>query len=181
MTLTMYSAIVKDNLVTHVGYISELFPNVLFPASGPDDTWKQENGVYTVSVFKPHDRDTEQLVSCDPYLEEGMVYTVQVEALPQERIVEMKAQKRETAIRSLTQAVQYHLDKQAQEKGYDTILSACSYVYSDNPTFQAEAQACIIWRDAVWEAVFDVISKTPEEADLPDTVKVLEGLPTIAW
>lgn len=173
----MYSALVKDNLITHTGYIHELFPNVLFPATGPDDAWKAENGVYTVSVFKPHDRDTEQLVSCDPYLEGDMVYTVKVEALPEERIAEIKTQKREEALRGLSQAVQGHLDSKAKEKGYDNLLSASSYAYSDNPVFQAEAQACITWRDQVWTSCFEAF----KAETLPAVDALLESLPTLEW
>jgi len=53
----------------------------------------------------------------------------------------------------LVAAVQAHLDAKAQARGYDNILSACSYAGALNP-FQAEAQAFIVWRGAAWAACF---------------------------
>lgn len=46
-------------------------------------------------------------------------------------------------------AVQKHLEDGAAVKGYDSILSACSYAGAANP-FQAEGQAYLAWRGAVW-------------------------------
>jgi hypothetical protein len=40
-----------------------------------------------VSIFKPHDRDTEMLMSCDPYLEDDIVYTVVVVKKPEPVII----------------------------------------------------------------------------------------------
>lgn len=47
-------------------------------------------------------------------------------------------------------AVQQHLDAAAKSKGYDNILSACSYAGAVNP-FQAEGQAYVAWRGGVWD------------------------------
>ena len=42
------------------------------------------------------------------------------------------------------------LDAKAREKGYDDILSACSYAGYDND-FRAEGEAFGIWRARVWK------------------------------
>lgn len=55
-----------------------LFPNVSFPASGPDDEFLAENNAYKVNNFKPYDRATQKLVGCAPYIEDGWAYTVEV-------------------------------------------------------------------------------------------------------
>ena len=80
--------------------------------------------------------------------------------------------------RALTSAVQNHLDSAAKAKGYDNILSACSYAYSAS-AFGDEGRAFVIWRDAVWAYCYQVLADveaggrtipTPEEltTELPN-------------
>ena len=65
-----------------VGNYKDLFPNTSFPVTGPNDDFFTENNCLKVSVFKEHDRNTEMLVGCDPYEENGIVYTVEVQNRP---------------------------------------------------------------------------------------------------
>ncbi len=46
--------------------------------------------------------------------------------------------------------LQRELDAAAAAWGYDSLISAASYVASTHPQFAAEAQALVAWRDAVW-------------------------------
>ena len=62
-----------------VGDYRELFPNTSFPVTGPNDDFYAENGCLKVSIFKEHDRATQMLVGCEPYEENGMVYTVTIQ------------------------------------------------------------------------------------------------------
>ena len=55
-----------------------MFPNTSFPASGPSDEFLASAGAYKVSVFRPYDRATQKLVPCDPVVEDGFAYVVQV-------------------------------------------------------------------------------------------------------
>lgn len=71
-----------DNGNIVVGNYKELFPNTSFPITGPNDDFFTENNCLKVSQFKAHDRSTEMLVGCDPYEENGMVYTVEVQNRP---------------------------------------------------------------------------------------------------
>ena len=66
-----------------VGDYRELFPNTSFPVTGPNDDFYAENGCMKVNIFKEHDRATQMLVGCDPYEENGMVYTVTIQDKPQ--------------------------------------------------------------------------------------------------
>jgi hypothetical protein len=75
-----------DNGNIVVGDYKELFPNTSFPVTGPNDDFFTENGCLKVSVFKEHDRATQMLVGCDPYIEGDVVYTVRVEARPEPTI-----------------------------------------------------------------------------------------------
>jgi len=81
----MFIAKIDNGNIT-VGDYRDLFPNTSFPPSGPSAEFMQENGCVGVTVFKSHDRNTQKLVTCEPYLEDGQVFTVRVEALTQSEI-----------------------------------------------------------------------------------------------
>lgn len=72
-----------ENGTITVGDYRELFPNTSFPVTGPNDDFYAENGCLKVSVFKEHDRNTQMLVGCEPYEENGIVYTVTIQDKPQ--------------------------------------------------------------------------------------------------
>ena len=82
----MFIAKIDNGSIT-VGNYRELFPNTSFPVTGPNDDFFAENGCARVSTFKPHDRDTEMLIACDPYLEDNIVYTVSVTKKPEPEII----------------------------------------------------------------------------------------------
>lgn len=79
----MQIAIIDNNTVTAVGDYRQLFPQTSFPANGPTQEWMEENSCMKVNLFLPHDRDTEKLVACAPYIEGEWVYTVEVQPLTQ--------------------------------------------------------------------------------------------------
>lgn len=58
---------------------------------------------------------------------------------------------------SFISAIQNLLDRKAQENGYDSILSACSYAGYDNP-FRAEGEAYGIWRANCWAYCYEQLS-----------------------
>jgi hypothetical protein len=58
-----------------------MFPNTSFSSEGPPLDFMEENNCLYVSVTKEYNKDTEKLVRVDPYIENGQVYTVQVESL----------------------------------------------------------------------------------------------------
>lgn len=64
-----------------VGDYRTLFPNTSFPEGGPTPDFMTENGCLGVTVFKPFDHDTQKLIACDPYIEDGQVFTVTVASL----------------------------------------------------------------------------------------------------
>lgn len=76
--------IYKDGIVAHY---KEIFKNTSFPASGISDEFLADNNAKKVNLFKPYDAQTEKLVSCEPYEEDGWVYTVKVEPRTEEDIV----------------------------------------------------------------------------------------------
>ena len=77
--------IYKDGQVAHY---KEVFKNVSFPASGIPDSFLEQEGALKVSVHKPYDPATQVLVPCEPYVEDGFAYTVQVADKPEPEIQE---------------------------------------------------------------------------------------------
>jgi hypothetical protein len=71
-------------------------------------------------------------------------------------------------------AIQAEMDRQAQAKGYDNIMSACTYAaLPAGAPFQAEGAAFLAWRSQVWAKAYsdlDAINAgtmtmpTPEQA-----------------
>lgn len=79
-------------------------------------------------------------------------------------------------------AVQAHLNFAARERGYDNILSACSYAAGDHPRFSVEGKDCIAWRSAVWEKAFLILSAVKNKVrPLPTIQEVISELPVIVW
>lgn len=70
------------------------------------------------------------------------------------------------------QAVQAHLDAGAQAKGYDNILSACSYAGYTNP-FQTEGQSFVVWRGAVWAYCYEQLALVKAGTRTAPTVEEL--------
>lgn len=79
-------------------------------------------------------------------------------------------------------AIQAEMDRQAKGKGYDDIVSACSYaVQPAGSPFQAEGAAFLAWRSQVWTQAYAKLAQvqagtapmpTPEQAvaDMPALV-----------
>ena len=82
----------------------------------------------------------------------------------------------------LTDGVQSYMDTKAQERGYDNIHTACSYVNSTDEVFKAEGTACLAWRDQVWRKCYDILAevKTGKRA-VPTLEEVIAELPVLVW
>ena len=59
-------------------------------ADGPNAEFFAEHGCYTVTAFKNHDSASQMLVNCEPYLEDGVVYTVRVDVRPEPVVEEIQ-------------------------------------------------------------------------------------------
>lgn len=79
-------------------------------------------------------------------------------------------------------AIQGHLDATAQQRGYDSMLSACSYAAGSHPKFSVEGRDCIAWRSAVWEAAFKIMADVQaKNRPLPTIEEVIAELPPMVW
>lgn len=84
--------------------------------------------------------------------------------------------------KTLTDAIQRHMDIKARERNYDGILSLCTYATSTDPKFQAEGQAGVAWRDAVWAKAYDVMAAVRAgDRAVPAVDELLAELPAFHW
>lgn len=82
----MLVAKIIDGEVVDIADYRAMFISNVFPDGGPSDEWMAEQGVKRVNVFRPHDAETEKLVSCMPVIEGDWVYTVEVQPLTEEEL-----------------------------------------------------------------------------------------------
>jgi len=92
-------------------------------------------------------------------------------------------EKRVQAIKgTLQKAVQNKLDNFAQTRGYDNILSCCTYATSTVQKFQQEAQYCVQMRDNYWNACYTILAEFENgQRPLPTIEQLLGELPVLEW
>ncbi len=81
-----------------------------------------------------------------------------------------------------TARIQQRLDEFARTRGYDGILSACTYAASTVAKFQAEGQYCVNARDATWAKGYEVMGAVQAGArPMPTWEQIEAELPALAW
>lgn len=78
--------------------------------------------------------------------------------------------------------VQGHIDITARSRGYRSGDALATYVSSAIPTWNAEAQAFIIWRDSVWVYAHTELAKVlAAERTQPTLADFIAELPAMEW
>lgn len=79
--------------------------------------------------------------------------------------------------KQFSDAIQTYMDDAARGRGYDNILSACSYAYPGN-TFQAESESFVVWRSAVWNYCYGELQKVKDGTrTMPTVEQIISELP----
>jgi len=88
----------------------------------------------------------------------------------------------EETIKMFTDAIQARLDAFARTRGYDGILSACTYVTSTVMKFAAEGQYCVEARDTTWATAYSILADVESgERPMPTIEDVFAELPVLEW
>ena len=84
--------------------------------------------------------------------------------------------------KTYTDAIQARLDSFAQTRGYDSIMSVCSYFGSANPRFKAEADRAIMLRDATWVKCYEILAEVlAGQRQVPTLEEIVSELPVLTW
>lgn len=84
---------------------------------------------------------------------------------------------------AIVSATQARLDTWAATRGFDGVLSGCTYATSSVPRFQQDGQDCVTGRDQTWAAVYAIPSRVASgEIPAPTCYADIEPLlPTLTW
>ena len=84
---------------------------------------------------------------------------------------------------SIVNQTQSRLDAFAQTRGYDGIMSACTYADSSIPAFSTEGKYAVIARDTTWAALYTLLAEV-ETGTKPKPVGYADVealLPPLGW
>lgn len=84
---------------------------------------------------------------------------------------------------SIEQQTQQRLDDFAKTRGYDGVMSCCTYAISPNLQFQEEAVYCVGARDATWTTIYQIFADVENEVRvMPSGFAAIESeLPVLVW
>lgn len=85
----------------------------------------------------------------------------------------------EQIIQGFVAEIQKRLDDFAKTRGYDGIMSACTYATSTVPKFKAEGQYCVEARDETWHMAYQMLEEAGDT--VPTLEDVFDQLPQLAW
>ena len=94
----------------------------------------------------------------------------------QNQIDEQNAIKMNNTKKTLMDAIQKHLDGVAVSKGYDSIISMCSYSTSTDTVFGLDGKNAIAFRDAVWKKSIEIMNSVASGEIAVPTQEVLIGM-----
>lgn len=85
--------------------------------------------------------------------------------------------------RDIVSFTQQRLDDFARTRGYDGILSLCTYATSPNPRFSSEGQYGVEARDATWSKLYEILGEVQSSIRaMPSKYSDIEPeLPILQW
>lgn len=89
----------------------------------------------------------------------------------------------ENLFNTIVHETQKRLDEFARTRGYDNILSACTYVNSPIQKFNIEAQYCVQQRALTWNTLYEILDEVKANTrPMPANFLDIEPLlPALAW
>lgn len=182
----MYIKIKNNNIVEYPYSLQQLkieYPKTSFPTNAHLDTILLASfNIYKVEETpKPiYDPFKFKIIEQTPVFN-GKAYTQQweIEPLNSEDINNLFNNiKAEFIIKT-----QSKLDEFARSRGYDNILSACSYYSSAIDKFSKEANYCIEHRDLTWTKLYQIFADIENSTrNIPNSYEeIYSELPPLIW
>jgi hypothetical protein len=131
-----------------------------------------------------YDPMTQELVRDGAELVAGQwQYKWRVDALSPAQIAENIEAKNRSIRQEITTSTQQRLDEFAQTRGYDGVLSLCTYATSANPKFRQEGLYGVEARDATWAKLYEILAEVEAGArPVPSGYAEIEPeLPALVW
>jgi hypothetical protein len=174
-----YALIENEQVIEYPIYsLFDKYPNTSFTL--PLDNTQFPTGIVEVkSTIKPVIDYTQDLVEQSP---------IKVDSIWQESWIvvqtpQIEVDRRINSLKIILQnSVQKQLDDFARTRGYDNILSCCTYTTSTVQKFQQEAQYCVQMRDVYWNACYTILTEFEMgQRPLPTIEQLLAELPALEW
>lgn len=110
----------------------------------------------------------------------GLTELGYIEHMEEPVIPELTPEQNRYMIEGQTQS---RLDMFARTKGYDGIVSCCTYATSSNLQFKTEADYCVTARDATWTTIHEIFAEADSGVRPPlvDFAEIESELPSLAW
>jgi hypothetical protein len=164
-----------------IGQLRKDNPNTSFPKY-PTDELLAEWNVYplTSSSQPPYNPATEKVVDDTPVNQNGRWTQVW-------RVVPLTADEIASKLKDLQDNIvsqtQQRLDEFAQTRGYDGVLSLCTYATSANTKFRQEGQYGVEARDATWSKLYEILAEVEAGTrPVPSSYADIENeLPALVW
>lgn len=180
-------ALIENGAVTRYPYtvtdVRLAYPDVSF-AVDPSDEALAAFGMMRVFFTTPPtaNEDTQKVV------EEFPVFNATAQRWEQNwQVVALTADELQAKDKALYDSIvadtQVRLDTFAQSRGYDSMLSACTYASSSVTKFSTEGQYCVDARDATWAKLIEILGEvTAGTRPRPSGYADIEAdLPPLVW
>lgn len=111
------------------------------------------------------------------YSDNGEIYKE-----PEKPVIPQRELTQEEIKQMLIDGVQEHMDEMAKTRGYDNILSACSYINTGVERFDIEGEQARKWRSQVWAYCYEYLDEVlAGERQIPSLEELIYELPVIDW
>ncbi len=182
----MYAKVNGQQLVQYpynLNLLKAEYPDASFPVSMTDEQLAEFGVVRVMVTGQPsHDPLTQSVEQAQPAFVQANNRWEQQWTVRAATADEIAARKQ--ALQSdIVRQTQQRLDDFAKTRGYDGIMSACTYATSPTQKFADEGQYCVTQRDATWSALYQMLAEVEAGTrPIPSGFADIEpDLPALTW
>lgn len=181
----MYYNKTIDKFLNNTFEIRSIYRNVSFPEDITNEIMNEFGFKKVIPVSPPVTsfyegvKELPPMLINDEWVQQWEVYYIHRSS---EEILEYENDIKEAKLTEYKQAIQSRLDTFARTRGYDNIVSLCSYATSTLPQFAAEGQRGVILRDQCWSIGYTILAQAMAgEIPEPSIEYVLNQMPDMTW